>query len=670
MRFDDFGLFWEDLPPERGRNKIARVMPGIPDTGWRPPSYYPDLREATVISIDTETYDPELIEFGPGWARGVGHIVGISVCALFPNGEAPAWYFPIRHEIEPEMNMCPETTLRWLSDSLNNPHQPKVGANLTYDIGWLRHEGVRVAGDYYDVQFAEALLDESARVALDILGEKYLAIGKQDDLLKGWCLDYYGGSEKHWRANIYRTPPRLAGAYAEADAYLPLKIIEKQFPLMEKSGLLELFELENGLIDLMVDMRFAGVTVDLAKAEETSDRLKKQSSEALANLNKLCGMEVNVNASKSLSKAFDKLSIPYPKTAKENPSFTKAYLDGLNHPVGEIIRDIRKCDKLSGTFIDSYILNSHVNGKVYGQFHQLRGDAGGTRSGRYSSSTPNLQNIPSRDEIWAPLIRGIFIPDQGHPYWRKYDYSQIEYRGLLHYAVGLAGLTVRDFFNANPDTDYHDYTQQIVENKTGMFIERKPIKNINFGLIYGMGLDALAGQLGIKKKKAKELMAAYFEGAPFAKETMEACMEEASSTGVITTILGRRSRFDTWEPKKWTDTRPPLPYDKAVLQYGNIKRAYTHKALNRKLQGSAADLMKKAMKQCWDDGIFAETGVPRLTVHDELDFSDPGGKDEAFAEMQHIMETALPMLIPIKTDYELGTNWGNTKLVRPHQIGL
>lgn len=231
---------------------------------------------------------------------------------------------------------------------------------------------------------------------------------------------------------------------------------------------------------------------------------------------------------------------------------------------------------------------------------------------------------------------------------------------LIHYAIGQAGENARRHFIENPETDYHIYAQNVVKDATGIFIERKPIKNINFGLIYGMGVPTLAANMGMTKAAAKSLMEAYFKGVPFAKPTMDAAMAEAKRLGVVTTILGRLSRFDLWEPANYQDIRPAIPYEAAVNQYGpNIQRAHTHKALNRKLQGSSADLMKMAMLKCYEDGVFAETGVPRLTVHDELDFSDPGGKDEAFREVKHIMETAIKLSIPFRTDCEAGPSWGN-----------
>lgn len=669
MRFDSIGMFWEDIPVKSGKRETIRIMPPIPDTGWRPPKYLPDLSSARVISVDCETYDPDLLTHGPGWARGKGHIVGVSVGA----DGGGRWYFPIRHEVEPQDNWDPAMVLNWLRHTLGNPHQPKVGANLLYDVGWLRHEGVTVCGELVDVQYAEALLDERAEVNLETLGQKYLGEGKDSSLLYDWCSRFYGGKANgSQRANIYRSPPRLVGPYAEADADLPMRVAIAMYPKLVQEGLLDLLRMECALIPLLIDMRFAGVRVNVARAEELREVLANRAIEEHKKLRNMVGFDVDINSADSLSRAFDSIGLGYGRTAKGKPSFTKAFLEGLKHPLADHIREIRKCDKLRGTFLESYILDSHINGMVYGQFHPLRSDEGGTRSGRFSSSTPNLQNIPARDDELAPLIRGLFVPDEGHAAWRKYDYSQIEYRFLIHFARGPGADDVRAHFNAHPDTDYHEMALDLVAPEAGWDIStkelrkqhRRPIKNINFGLIYGMGVDKLSGDLGLTKQEGKALFAAYHKGVPFAKATMDWCSEEAQQLGTITTILGRKSRFDLWEPAKWGEDTIALPYEQAILRYGSIRRAYTHKALNRRLQGSAADLMKKAMLKCYLDGVFDETGIPRLTVHDELDFSDPGGKDAAFREMKHIMETALPISIPVRADGDIGPDWGHVEAIK------
>ena len=248
MRFDAIGMFWEDVPVKSGKRETVRIMPPIPDTGWRPPTYLPDLSGAACISIDCETYDPDLLTHGPGWARGRGHIVGVSIGA----DGGGRWYFPIRHEVEPQDNWDPEVVLQWLRHTLGNPRQPKVGANLLYDIGWLRHEGVTVRGELVDVQFAEALLDERADVNLETLGQKYLGEGKESNILYDWCSKYYGGKANGTqRANIYRSPPRLVGPYAESDADLPLRVASAMYPLLVREGLFHLFQMECALIPLL-----------------------------------------------------------------------------------------------------------------------------------------------------------------------------------------------------------------------------------------------------------------------------------------------------------------------------------------------------------------------------------------------------------------------------------
>jgi DNA polymerase-1 len=663
-RIDAVGLFWEDVVVKGTRNVHVRPMPPIPQTGWRRPTEFPSLRFASCIAIDLETFDPSISDGnGPGWARGEGHIVGVAIGV--PGGGR--WYFPIRHETEPEDNFDPDTVLAWLRDVLSNPLQAKVGANIMYDVGWLAAEGVAVKGDLIDVQLAEALLAEGTPVALDYLGEKYLGEPKTSGLLYKFLADWHGGkADDKIRKFIYRAPPRLVGPYAEGDVDLPLRVIEAQYPHLSREGLLPVFAMECGLIPLLIEMRMAGVTVDLNRAEEVRDTLGRRIKSLQEQLDAMCKTKVNVNASATLAKGFDNLGLKYKRTKPTDkapegkPSFTKEFMKTVEHPVGQLIEDLKTCMKMKGTFIEGYILNSHKNGKIYGEFHLLKGESGGTRSGRFSSSNPNLQNIPSRDPELGPLLRSMFVPDCGHLQWRKYDYSQIEYRLLAHHAVGDGSNELRRVYNEDPDTDYHVLTQRLVEAFTGQKIDRKTIKNINFGLIYGMGVGKLARSLGLSEAEGKKLFAAYHEAAPFAKATMEACSNEANALGVISTVLGRRSRFDNWEPLAYEDRRPGLPYHRALQQYGQIKRAGLHKALNRKLQGGAADLMKYAMWKCYTDGVFAETGVPRLTVHDELDFSDPGGKEDAFREMKHIMETAIKLLVPVQAEMEIGPNWGHT----------
>lgn len=641
-----------------------RIPPPIPETGWRPPSSFPNLSDAIFIAIDTETKELDF-EHGPGWGRGKGHIIGFSLAARDIFGNCGKWYFPVRHEFEPEYNLDPKICFMWLKTVLETPHIPKVGANLLYDVGWLTTENIYVQGELHDVQFAEALLHEEGEVNLEFLGQKYLNSGKDTGLLYQWLSEAYGGSvNSDQRANLYRCSPRLVGGYGEEDADLPLRILEKQFPLLEKEGLSDIYRMECDSIYLLTRMRLEGVRVDLQEAEKLYGELAVDIKELTQSLYDMTKIWVNVNSGADVAKAFDAVGLGYPKTAKGAPSFRADFLKSVEHPVGQLIRDIREHDKIRSTFIRSYILESNSNGKIHCQFHPLRGDAGGTRSGRFSSDKPNLQNIPVRTKL-GKRIRKLFLPDIGHISWEKNDYSQIEYRMLAHFARGEGSDNVRACYNKDPKTDYHVLTQQLVKEISQMTIERKPIKNINFGLLYGMGEPKLARQIGVAPDIAKQIFKAYHQGNPYVKETMSWAANTAQNLGYVQTILGRRSRFNLWEQRQidYQNRAIPLPYDRAIRNYGcDIQRAHTHKAINRILQGSAADMIKRGMHRCWQEGVFDVIGVPRLQVHDELDFSviaDTPDQQEAYAYMRHVLETAVPVSVPVLVDSGRGKNWGD-----------
>jgi len=655
------GLFWHDSKPA-----VTRLMPPIPDTGWQTPCELPNLAAARALAIDCEAYDPDLLEHGPGWARGNSHIVGLAV----GTDDGYRWYFPVRHTVEPQYNLPTDRVLAWAAVELARPTQPKTGANLIYDVGSLRAEGVQVQGELFDVEFAEALLDEAATVNLEDLGQRYLSRGKTSAQLYDWCRAWYGGGEDQ-RENIWRAPPRLVGPYAEGDVDLPFAVLDKQWQRLQSEGLLDLFRMECALIPLLVEMRFAGVTVDLARADQVRADLLAASIIEQAKLRSIVGFDVNVNAAASIARAFDKFGYPYERTPKGAPSFDKDFLTACHNPVADAVNEIRKLDKLRTTFVENYILGAHVNGKVYCSFNPLRADETGARSGRFSSSDPNLQNIPVRDKVWGKKLRSLFVPDSGHKQWRKFDYSQIEYRFLVHYAVGAGADEARQKYISDPATDYHAWVQfGLVGPRTGWDMStpelaklwRFLVKNLNFGAVYGIGEPHMAELLQKPRKEAKIILDAYHKALPFVRATMQACIAEVDQLGYITTILGRRSRFELWESATERGTLP-LSYNEALMQYGQIKRAYAYRSLNRRLQGSAADLFKAAMLQCWQSGVYAYTGVPRLIVHDEKDFSDAGnaGADEAFKYTKHTMETALALRVPVRADEERGANWGALK---------
>lgn len=678
MFFDD-----EDDLPLRKSTRL-RTPPPIPETGWRPPQYFPNLSEATVVSFDVETKETDFAH-GPGWARGKGHIVGFSVGAIDRAGNRGKWYFPVRHEIESEWNLDPKQCFAWLKKTLETPHIPKVGANLLYDIGWLGEENIEVQGELHDVQFAEALLDEQGEVALDYLGKKYLGEGKETVDLYTWLASAYGGeANSRQRANIYQAPPRLVGPYAESDADLPLRVLEAQWKQLTAEGLLDLYRMECDLIPLLIRMRRAGVQVDIPRAEQLHAELGHDIEKLKLGLFEATGVRANVNSGDDLARVFDAAGIEYPHTTGGKPSFRKEFLKSVEHPIANLVNDIREHEKIRGTFVEAYLLESNVNGKIHCQFHPLRGGDGGTKTGRFSSSDPNLQNIPVRTAL-GKKVRKAFVPDHGHHSWKKFDYSQIEYRMLAHFAVDGRNLDIeriinfwqgalgpwgaegfadnlRATYNADPKTDYHDVVQRNVKEITGLLIDRKPIKNINFGLLYGQSEKGLAFKAGFTPEQARGVFSAYHQGAPYVKPTMAAVGLEVQAFGYVRTVLGRRTRFDLWEPARHGNYGVALPYDAAIRQYGDkIRRAFEYRGVNYKLQGSAADVMKRAMLAAHKSGVFDVLGVPRLTVHDELDFSvidDTPAQDEAWKYLTYVLENSTPLRIPVRVDSGSGPNWG------------
>lgn len=644
-------------------------LPAIPDTGWKAPTEFPNLSAAKAIAFDTETYDPDLTEHGPGWARNRGHVVGISVAV----DRANRWYFPMRHEVCADQNLDPAHVLAWARDTFGNTNQMKIGANLIYDVGWMAQEGVAVRGPLFDVQFAEALLKEDASVGLDDLASRYLGLHKETTVLYDWIDKAYKPSPKERRAHIFQSPPSLVGLYAEADASHPIDLWPILSRKLVEEEMYHVMDLECSLIPFLVAMRFRGVRVDMDRAEQARIHLLRKEQALSAQLEDTCGFEVEVNSPKSLQRVFDKFGIKYPRTEAGSPSFKKDFLERVEHPVGKMVVARRNVEKLRSTFVEKGILESAVNGRIHCSYHPLRGEEKGTRSGRFSASNPNLQQIPSRDEELAPIVRGIFVPDCGHRFWRKHDYGQIEYRLIVHFAVGAGSDEARELFRQNPSMDYHEFALGMVAPVAGWDLStkekhkhyRKAIKTTNFGLAYGMGEAKLARTLGLSPVEASDLFAAYHGAVPFVKATMGYFSALADRDGFVRTYLGRKRRFELWEKdvrrKKDDEWEEPLPYEAAVRKWGKIRRHGLHKALNTVMQGSSADMMKIACARLWSEGVFNYTGLPLVTVHDELGFSDSGEQQDAFKYVQHVLENVIPLRVPVEAGGEIGPDWGHCK---------
>lgn len=635
----------------------------------------PSLAGAPVVALDIETHDPQLKELGPGVRRGA-FILGIAVAV--PDGGR--WYIPFGHQ---EGRQYPEARVKeWARRELCRPDQPKLGANLMYDLDFLYHWGVPVTGPFYDVQIAEPLLDENRfRYNLDSLSDQYVGKGKETAILELACeaRGWKGKPQEH----LLKLPPEIVGPYAEGDVDRPLLIFKEQRKLLKKDGLWDLFLLETRLLPMMLAMRQRGVRVDQHGAADFLVEVTQNAMDAQARVNEIAGFHVEINAAASIKKAADHLGIQYKMTRKGNPSFTKAFLEYDAGDFGKAVVEARKWDKLRGTFLKGHLGNQHViDGRVHCEFHTMRGDDYGTVTGRFSSSNPNLQQIPKRDPMTA-VLRSFFKPEPGE-LWGRADYSQIEIRILAHYAKGPGAEEIRQAFRDDPDIDYHTMCSKIAG------VPRDHAKCINFGVIYGMGAKKMAKDLGLSFEEAKARLNGYYAKLPFIKQTMNLASFTAAERSYVFTILGRRRRFNEWEPADWNlsqefravdnvDRRSAAAVREWVTaqvktatghkpRYG-VKRAWTYRALNAVIQGSAADLMKKAMVDIWEAGICDVLGAPLLTVHDELNYSVPDTKEgrEAFDESVRLMENAITFRVPLRVDAALKKDWG-TPLTAPAEV--
>lgn len=610
------------------------------ESPWCPPETLPNLKDAKVIAIDLETCDPDLRTKGSGWATGNGYVIGVSVAV-----DGWAGYFPIRHDNG--SNLDATLILNWLKDQLST-ESDKVFHNALYDLGWLKREGVPVKGAIKDTLIAAPLLDENRfSYALNALAKTYLASSKDEKLLreaaKEWGVDAKG--------EMWKLPSMYVGPYAEQDARATLDLWKALKTEILKTDLNFVLDLELSLLPLLLEMRWQGVRVDLEKADKIQIDLEKRERKIFRKIKKEYGHEVEIWNSRSIGELFDKAKIPYERTEKTKaPKIDRAFLQDHPHELPRLILEAREYNKANTTFINSIMRYQH-DGRIHGDIHPLRSDSGGTVSGRFSYSNPNLQQIPARHKILGPLIRSIFVPEKGEK-WVSIDYSQQEPRLVVHYASLLELPEVDAVVEAykEGEADFHSIVAEMAS------IPRRQAKDINLGLFYSMGEKKLASQLNIPLEEAKDLFQQYHRKVPFVKMLSDYCRNRASSKGFIRTILGRKCRFDLWEPRQFGIGKIST-FEKASAEYGaSIKRAFTHKALNRLIQGSAADQTKAAMSQ-----LFKKNFIPLLQVHDELCFSasDP----DQIREIADIMENCVELAVPSKVDIEYGEDWGSAKTV-------
>lgn len=623
-----------------------------PESSWKLPSELPDLRGHKVIALDLETKDDGIArDMGSGWPYKAGHICGVSMAA----GDT-AVYAPVRH---PDTeNFAADNVRRWVEDHV------RCGATIvtqfgSYDWGWLGSEwGIRPADNRDDTHAMAYMLDENRRsYSLNSLCQQYGVPGKDEEQLRR-AAAAYGVDPK---GGMWRMPARHVGSYGEQDARALLPLRERMLPLLEADGLMDAYRLEMDLVPMVVAMRARGIRIDTKRVPQVQDLLYAERDKALMELsrNLTTGRAVTIEDIRSpafLERVFRAEGINFPMTPKSGRgSFSKDWMEKVDHWLPRSIVTATAMHDGAHKFVGKYLSEYTHRGRIHAEIHQMRSEDGGTVSYRFSYSDPALQQMPAINEVIARAIRSLFLPEEGEE-WASPDYNQQEYRLCISDAIMLKMPGADDaqrYYMENEDADAH----KMVGEMTGL--PRKKAKIQNFAIIYGQGKKARAEALGLSLEEEAELKAKYDEAVPWASKLSEFLSKRAESRGFIKLIDGARCRFDLWEPAWRGDASAyygAAPLEKAREWYPNcrLKRAFTHKALNRRVQGSAARQMKMAMREVWRAGV-----TPLLQMHDELCLSVP---DRAAGQnVADIMRDVHRLEIPVRVDVDFGKNWAEAK---------
>lgn len=652
----------------------------VPDSNWKPPTELPDLRGRGKIdlALDTETKDDGLsAKMGPSWYRKGGFICGVSAA-----WEGGSFYAPVRH---PEGDCVDRDALiRWLTDHMNDPNIRLIFMNAGYDLGWIQADfGIPPPAYVDDVGGMAVMIDENRLTyTLDSLCKWRGLPGKDETILREAAAAYGIDPKK----DLWQLPARLVGAYATQDPVSTLALANNLRPVLEEDGVLRAYELEMNLIPMVLEMRRRGVRVNLDRAEESKDLLLHKRDEVLEQIGKQLGKRVNIDdchRAQVVAGWFEMQKLTYPRTAPTKghpngqPSFQAKWMRKHQHWLPKAVARAEQLHDAAEKFLQGFIIDYAHKGRLHASINQWRGTeegeeyTKGTRSHRFSYADPPLQQMPGRDEELTDIVRGVFDPEEGES-WGAADYSQQEYRLIVHYAAafGLPGaLAAVQRYVEDPTTDFHEYVVEL----TGL--ERRQAKDTNFAKAYGAQVPKFAEMINKSEEEAQEIYDKYDEELPFVGKLNEECERLAASRGYIKLLDGARSHFDFWEC--WKVTLPnggreflrSTTRERAEIWAANIetmhgvrprlRRSDTRKSMNRLIQGGAARQMKMAMLECWREDI-----VPLLQMHDELSLSL---NDERIGErVREIMRSieADKLRVPMLVDIEYGVNWGRARKIK------
>jgi DNA polymerase I-like protein with 3'-5' exonuclease and polymerase domains len=637
-------------------------------SNWTAPTELPDLRRVGIIAFDAETRDDRLrADKGSGWPTGEGYICGVSI-AYHDDGAIRAHYFPLRHP--DSNNFDPAQVFQWLRDLIASDVRI-VTQNGLYDWGWLRAESdIRMppAERLEEIGALATIVDENrfAYRLEELCKWRGLAGKNEASLAEGAAAIGLSKRDKP-KANIWRMPARYVAPYAEQDVVSTLTLFENLCPVLDREGTRAAYRLEVDLLPMVLEMRRRGIRVDVDAAERARDHLLQERDAVFVEISDKLGTNVGmaeIGRNKWLAETFDAHGIKYPRTEKGRPSFTagnSGWMPRHPHWLPPLIVKADRLNNAAVNFLQGYILDHVVNGRIHAEVHPHRSDEGGTRSLRFSYSDPPLQLMPAHDEELTALIRGVFLPEEGEV-WAKPDISQQEFRFIVHYAARhkLRGAQQAvDRYCANPDTDFHAFVAEL----TGL--ERKPAKNVNFAKVYGAGVRKFAAMIGQREGDARAIYEKYDRALPFVHQLAKLCQRTAQRQGYLELYDGARRHWDDWVAcAEWTKGAGPCPRDEAERRIndpshswyrkGPLRRADTHKAMNALIQGSAARHTKLWMREVWREGI-----IPLLQMHDALECSV--SSPEQAERVALLGCEAVRLAVPIRVDLKFGRNWGDAK---------
>ena len=617
---DLFANFTGNEPGEAKNSNLATLETlncdyQLIDTEEKREEIIQKLLTSKILSLDTETTGTEPMD---------AELVGMS----FSIAENEAFYVPVPADQEEALKIVNE-----FRPVFENENSLKVGQNIKYDMIVLQNYGVQVKGPLFDTMIAHYVLQPELRHGMDYLAEIYLRY-------QTIHIDELIGPKGKNQKNMRDLAPKDVYRYAceDADVTLKLKnVLEKE--LKENDAERLFYDIEMPLVPVLVNIERNGVLLDTEALKQSSAHFTAQMENIEKEIYELAGETFNIASPKQVGEVlFDKLRIveKAKKTKTGQYVTSEEVLESLRHkhPVVEKILEHRGLKKLLGTYIDALpqLINPRT-GRVHTSFNQTV-----TATGRLSSSNPNLQNIPIRDEN-GKEIRKAFIPDEGCLFFSA-DYSQIELRIMAHLSEDK---NMIDAFLSNHDihaaTAAKIYKIDLQDVGSDM---RRKAKTANFGIIYGISVFGLAERMNVERKEAKELIDGYFETYPGVKAYMDKSIRVAQEKGYVETIFHRK-RF-----------LPDINSRNAVV------RGYAERnAINAPIQGSAADIIKVAMARIYQR--FQTEGIQAkmiLQVHDELNFSVPIEEKERVEEIViEEMEHAYRMHVPLKADCGWGKNW-------------